>query len=111
MASTKYVNAFLEKKKELVVQGNYDFVPRRKNLMSLASLGLTIQNVKSEILSLKVSDYYKGPKIDLDKAKPGVIWEFKKNVNNKLLYIKMKIVNENGVDLLKCLSFHEDESF
>lgn len=31
-------------------------------------------DAKSEILSLVVSDYYKGPKQDFDPSKPGVIF-------------------------------------
>lgn len=27
----------------------------------------------------------------------------------RLLYVKVKIVQENGVDILKCTGFHEDD--
>ncbi len=52
-------------------------------------------------------DYYKGPKQDFDRS--GVIWEFKKNIEEIPFYVKMKIVQENGEHILKCLGFHEDE--
>ena len=56
-----------------------------------------------------VTDYYKGPKQDFDKTQPGDIWEFKKIVDDEQFYVKLKIQNIDGKNILKCLSFHEDE--
>lgn len=99
----------LEKAKKLISEGKYDFVPRRKNMQALAQHGLTITDAKEEILGLLVSDYYKGPKKDFDKNRPGDIWEFKKEIDGILFYVKFKIVQENNEDVLKCLGFHEDD--
>lgn len=63
----------------------------------------------TEILGLVVGDYYKGPKQDLDTDRPGDIWEFKKDVDRTRFYVKVKIVQENGEDILKCIGFHEDD--
>lgn len=101
------INSFLEKAKRLISIGKYDFVPRRTNMQTLAQYGLTIADAKEEILSLMVGDYYKGPKQDFDR--PGVVWEFKKKVEKKPFYIKLKVIQENGEDILRCLSFHEDD--
>jgi len=101
--------AFLEKMKRLVSAGKYDFVPRKKNMQALAAHGLTIRDAKAEILGLALGDYYKGPKQDLDPDRPGDIWEFKKNIYGMQFYVKVKIVQENGEDILKCLGFHEDD--
>ena len=98
---------FLESAKKLISIGKYDFVPRRKNMQALAKHGLTIADAKAEILGLVIDDYYKGPKQDFDR--PGVIWEFKKNVDGMRFYIKIKIVQENGENILKCLGFHDDD--
>lgn len=108
-AGTTDITAFLAKSKKLISTGKYDFVPRRKNMQSLAQHGLTITDAKNEILELVVDDYYKGPKQDFDPNRPGDIWEFKKNINGIKFYIKIKIVHENGKDILKCLGFHEDD--
>lgn len=89
--------------------GKYVFVPRKKNLQSLSSYGLTIVDAKNEIIGLVVKDYYKGPKQDFDSAQPGDIWEFKKDVDGKQFYVKLKIQDRNGEAVLKCLSFHEDD--
>ena len=93
----------------MLSEGKYDFVPRRKNMQALARHGLTIMDAKSEILELVSDDYYKGPKQDVDPNHPGDIWEFKKNIDGMQFYVKVKIVRENGEDILKCLGFHEDD--
>lgn len=108
-ASIQDINTFLTKMKDLLIKNKYDFVPRRKNMQSLAALGLTLVDAKSEILSLEVGDYYKGPKLDHDPNRSGDIWEFKKDICGKKFYVKLKITTECGNDILKCIGFHEDE--
>lgn len=103
------VAVYLSEVKRLLSAGKYDFVPRRKNMQALAQHGLTITDAKNEILGLVVDDYYKGPKQDLDPNRPGDIWEFKKNIDGIQFYVKVKITQENGEDILKCLGFHEDD--
>lgn len=103
------VSAFLEKAKKLMAAGKYVFVPRRKNMQALSEYGFTIADAKDEIIGLVVGNYYKGPKQDFDPTQPGDIWKFKKNIDGKEFYIKLKIQNRNGNDILKCLSFHEDD--
>ena len=107
--STSKIALFLEKIKMLLATGKYDFVPRRKNMQALAQHGLTITDAKEEIFELTVSNYYKGPKQDLDTNKSGDIWEFKKQIDGIQFYIKIKIVQEDGEDILKCLGFHEND--
>ena len=108
-ADTQDIILFLERAKRLLSEGKYDFVPRRKNMQALAQHGLRIADAKEEILGLVVGDYYKGPKQDLDPDKPGDIWEFKKQIDGKQFYVKVKITQNNGEDILKCLGFHEDD--
>lgn len=103
------IENYLKKVKKLVSRGKYDFIPRRKNMQALAQHGMTITDAKSEILGLVAGDYYKGPKQDLDAGKPGDIWEFKKQIDGIQFYIKVKIVQENGEYILKCLGFHKDD--
>ena len=103
------IAAYLGNVKRLITSGYYDFVSRKKNMQDLAKHGLSIADAKDEILALTVGDYYKGPKKDFDPKHPGDIWEFKKKVDGIQFYIKVKIDNANGTDILKCLGFHEDE--
>ena len=35
--------------------------------------------------------------------------EFKKNIDGMQFYVKVKIAQENGEDILKCIGFHEDD--
>jgi len=70
-------------------------------------LGITAKIRKEEILSLSVENYHQGPEPDRDK--PGEIWIFGKKVNDKEVYIKLKIAQVDGVKIAKCLSFHPNE--
>ena len=108
-ANVEEIRNFLTIAKSLISKGNYDFVPRRKNMQALALHGLSIRDAKSEILALVVGDYYKGPKQDLDPNRPRDIWEFKKCVDGVQFYVKLKVVLVNGRDILKCIGFHEDD--
>ena len=108
LASQSDIAAYLAKVKKLLSAGKHDFVPR-KYMQALAQHGLTIADAKNEILGLVVGDYYKGPKQDHDPMRPGDIWEFKKDVDGMQFYVKVKIVQENGTDILRCLGFHEDD--
>ena len=108
-AGVSDIAAFISEVKRLLSTGKYDFVPRRKNMQALARHGLTITDARNEILELTVGDYYKGPKQDLDPNRPGDIWEFKKNIDGIQFYVKVKIVQENGEEVLKCIGFHEDD--
>lgn len=108
-SNTLEIINFLEKSKALLLDGKYDFVPRRKNMQSLAKYGMTLYEAKNEIMGLVLEDYYKGPKKDLDPKRQGDIWEFKKSINGVWFYVKLKIVTENENEVLKCLGFHEDE--
>lgn len=103
------IESFLKEAKSLIRKGKYDFVPRRKNMQSLAKYGLSIIDAKEEIVELKVENYYKGPKEDFDRTRPGAIWEFKKQIDSNLFYVKLKITEINGERVLKCIGFHEDE--
>lgn len=106
-ASKEEIRFLLEKAKRLISSQKFDFVPRRKNMQSLAKYGLMIKDAKDEILELTIGNYYKGPKKDFDR--PGEIWEFKKDINGTLFYIKIKIVIECGDEILKCIGFHDDD--
>lgn len=108
-ASSSDIAAYLSEVKKLVSKGKYVFVPRRKNMQALARHGITFIDAKNELLELVVKDYYKGPKQDFDSNRPGEIWEFKKNIDGTQFYIKLKIAQENGEKIIKCLGFHDDE--
>jgi hypothetical protein len=99
---------FLKEFKKIATEGRgIDFISRRKNLDSLAKLGLTKKNCKEEILGLSVAEYCGGP--EPNKDRPGEIWEFGKVIANKEVYIKLKIAQVGKEKIAKCLSFHVAE--
>lgn len=99
------VRRFLRDFKQIATAGRgVDIVDRRKNMQSLAQLGLTKGNCIAMILGLSVEDYCDGPKPD--KERPGEIWEFGQVIEGKEVYIKLKIAQVGEVRLAKCLSFH-----
>ena len=104
----QFILQYLTRVKELVSSGHWTLVPRKKNLDALSNSGLLIQDVKTELLSLGLTDYERGP--ELDYSYSGEIWIFKRTINSVDFYIKLKIdVVNDGTEILKCLSFHEQE--
>ena len=97
---------FLTEFKDIVVnERGLDVIPRLENKQALIELGLTAKNRRDELLSLAVKDYCEGPLKDRDK--PGYVWCFGKQINQKEVYIKLKIaIVEGVVKVAKCLSFH-----
>lgn len=79
-------------------------VGRKKNLDSLAALGLTKKDQAEIIQGLQVEDYHKGPEPDRDR--PGDLWFFGPALDENQLYLKLKLVTKGPVRLLKCISFH-----
>lgn len=108
---------FLKEAKRLVSSGKRDFIKRTYDnhpsgtpvrwLEALGEIGLTEPSqVWNEILRLSPRDFIEGPVLDKDRPKDGkVIWIFKKEVNDILTYIKLKIDVKRGC---VCLSFHKD---
>ncbi|MCF0108945.1 MAG: type II toxin-antitoxin system MqsR family toxin [Erysipelotrichaceae bacterium] len=109
MTGSTELEIFLNKAKSLLLAGKYDFIPRKKNMLSLARNGMTVIDALMVLESVSVDDYYKGPKQDFDATRPGEIWEFKKAINRNVFYIKLKIAADDGEEVLKCIGFHEDE--
>ena len=102
----KIILQFLLKVKQLVSAGRWAFVPRKKNLETLSNMGFTVKEVKDEILSLDLLDYQKGPEPDYSCS--GDVWVFKRRIEGKELYIKLKIdIANDGYEALKCISFHD----
>lgn len=83
-------------------------VNRRKNLATLAKLGLTWEDAKDAIYTLTEKEYRRGPMLDLDDPTSDHFWEFKKRVEGEVIYIKFKVLYQ--VDgRVKLVSFHIDE--
>jgi len=98
------IRNFLKEFKEIASKRGIDLVPRRETNENLAQLGLTKKNCKEEIITLSLANYCKCPEPDRDKL--GEIWVFGKQVEDKEVYIKLKIAQVGEEKIAKCLSFH-----
>src|SRR5699024_12340649 len=92
------INSFLKDFRKLMSQPEiFLFVNRRFNF---TSLGLTLEQAKYEILTLKYTHYDRGPSPD-DWVDVPEVWKFDKEVEDEMAYIKLKIEDKIG----KCMSF------
>lgn len=83
-------------------QGGLNLQPRKKNLDSLARLGLRIEDAEEIVFGLTDEDYVGGPESDEDGSE-GEVWIFGVSSGNSMVYIKLKLDPYQA----KCLSFHE----
>ncbi len=101
------ITDFLKQAKRLISQGSRHFQERKKNMDSIAAMGLTIGQAWAEILRLTYRDYVGGPELD-DNPKYAAMgqswWVFGLRVANLMIYVKLRISASNAV---VCLSFHE----
>lgn len=108
MASTADIRKILNDMRSAIDSGKFTHVDRKKNMDTLALLGLTWQDAKDEIYTLEPKHYRQGPLDDRDIPASDKLWVFKKIVDGHVIYIKFKIVYmEDG--RVKLLSFHIDE--
>ena len=77
---------------------------RKKNMDTLARLGITPAGGITYINSLTYRNYLSGPMDDRDTDEENCIWEFGTRINAIDVYIKIKHIEDD--DLL-VLSFHE----
>lgn len=77
---------------------------RQKNKESMVRLGLDLNDVASEVMSLSVNDYCDGPLKDCEFE--GEIWEFRKEVAGKEVYIKLKLGGDKRNQQVIVISFH-----
>ena len=111
------VAAFLEELKMFLEKGDFnidtDFILIRKNKKddmehstpyTLLDLDYDIEDVVDRLKELTVKEYSE-TKIDKDDLDPPLLFVFGKNINRKLIYIKLKIKGDQKRHVL-CVSFH-----
>ena len=92
--------------KSLISQGKCSLEEQReKNIRTLAELGLLPEDVFQILLELTPQNYYRGASKDYDTGEVDCIWEFGTFIENKEIYIKLKLTN----DYVKDISFHTAE--
>ncbi len=97
---------FLDQVQQELKSGKFVLIPRAKNLQALAKHGLKSNDVFRTLCKLTSNDYAKGPLPD-DSGDPCPVWIFRKTIDGKIFYIKIKLDPHVGV---KCISFHEVET-
>ena len=111
------VAAFLKELKMFLEKGDFnidtDFILIRKNKKddmehstpyTLLDLDYDIEDVVDRLKELTVEEYSE-TKIDKDDLDPPLLFVFGKNINRKLVYIKLKIKGNRKRHVL-CVSFH-----
>lgn len=112
----KTVKAFLEELKEvlgaedfnidnnlLIIKSSKDEIEYSTNY-TMMDLDYDSSNIVERLKELTVSEYSE-TLIDKDDDKPPLLFVFGKDINSKLIYIKLKIKGKTKKKVL-CLSFH-----
>lgn len=76
---------------------------RKKNLDTLALLGLSLADAKERVLELAPEDYVSGPTPD-DKRPGDEVWVFGVRMEEREIYVKVCVITEPL--LCTCISFH-----
>lgn len=108
MQERETVRDFLQSVKETVANPVADhgwvLVPRLENKKCILQLGFKYQDINETLLSLSVEDYCEGPCWDRDQR--GELWVFGKVIENKAVYIKMKLASFGPLRIVRVISFH-----
>ena len=112
----KAVKAFLEELKEVLgaedfnIDNNLLIIKSRKDEIeystnyTMMDLDYDSSDIVERLKELTVSEYSE-TLIDKEDDKPPLLFVFGKDINSKLIYIKLKIKGETKKKVL-CLSFH-----
>jgi hypothetical protein len=102
------VNDYLRLVKETiqnpVIEPSWRLVLRPENKECISQLGYTLQDVKETLLGLSVDDYSEGPCQDRDEK--GDLWVFGKVIDNRTVYIKVKVASLRPLRIVRVISFH-----
>jgi hypothetical protein len=104
----KFLIAVKETIANPVAERGWVLVPRLENKECLLELGFKYQHVQETLLGLSVEDYCDGPCLDRDQ--PGELWIFGKTIENRPVYIKVKLASLGTLSMVRVLSFHFAEN-
>lgn len=114
----KEVIAFLDELKALLAKDDFDIdtdltlIKKKKNgedemfstPYTIVDLEYDTSDVVARLKELMVEEYSE-TKIDKDDSNPPLLFVFGKDINNKLVYVKLKIKGNQQSHVL-CVSFH-----
>lgn len=93
-----------------VAERGWRLVPRRENIECIAQLGFRYVDIEETLLGLSVEDFCEGPCRDRDQ--PGELWVFGKAIEDKTIYIKLKLASFGTIRslrMVRSVSFHPAE--
>jgi hypothetical protein len=104
MASRQQIEQFLSDfKQKLAIWGILFRSDRGKNFETMKQLEYSVENVKTELKNLDVTDYSEGPLSDT-LYRGASMWVFGKTIQGKEVYIKITL-GQPGEKVI-CISFH-----
>jgi hypothetical protein len=109
MSKVLAIQLFLERIKNLALQGKIVFQPRnrKKSRDFLLKYGFTVEDINAVLNQLEPKHYSKGPEDDHDGSE-GSVYVFLCQYEGLNIYIKAKIVIDSNGDNGIILSFHEE---
>jgi hypothetical protein len=90
-----------------VAERGWVLVRRHENNECILQLGFKYADIEDTLLGLSVEDYCEGP--CRDRGQPGELWVFGKEIEGKVIYIKLKLASFGTAGLLRIVrvvSFH-----
>ena len=103
MVGLNQVGLFLSLAKDCVGKDRFMFIPRRQNVEYMASVGMSMDDLKSVILSLDESDCFGGPEPDRDDGyDEWTVAKFSPECEGDKLYLKISV--KVTAERCKCLS-------
>ena len=110
MSSIDDIEEFLCKVRVLIANNKFRFLKKRKkNMISLALLGLTPEDIPEIIAELRYENYSSGPEDDRDREDKNCIWVFEYQYEEYEIYIKLKITTEELSNSITTSSVEETE--
>ena len=101
---------FLKQAKDAIRSKNREILDKRSNFRNtLAYLGITIDDVWMDLLSLTEHDRWRCDPDD-NGSFGGDVWKTKKRLHGEIIYIKLKIKSTTSGQLL-VMSYHIDEPY
>jgi len=102
----RQVVQFLKEFTNCIDETDFILKKRKINDETIIKLGYNRRQIKDVFYTLTPDDYIDGPQIDTLHG--GSYWEFVKDIEDLVVYIKIKIhTRRDGTDLPYCYSFHE----
>jgi len=108
IAEIEELRSFLSQVRKVAASpGGFVLIRRSKNMQALAEYGLPRDFPKQVVMKLSIRNY---SYTDKDVNGSGEVWIFGGKIMDVPFYIKIKLETIDGRSIVKCLSFHPEDS-